>query len=360
MENEVYKRMIVPDIRIYTSDMELIGFSSDVTSLQWTRKYNEPGDFELHMALSEDNINYIKKECIVWLFGAKEAGVIERIEKSVGDEPELVASGRFLSSYLDRRLIRPFYSINNGLVETAMREIYTKAVAIPRVSLGDRIGITDKITFQATYKNLLAYEEKLAAYAGIGFRFRPDFSARSITFELYKGVDRSIAQSDRARVIFADEFANLSSAEYVYSSEDYKNVCYVGGKGEGSARTFVTVGDDALSGLDRREYFLSATDVESDNQTDAQYKAALKQRGTDKLEELAESVSLTAKISPDGNYKYKTDYDLGDIVTITVPNLGISMNERITEVKEIYERDGYQIELTVGTPTADTIDFDDD
>lgn len=348
------------DVRVYTSSMELLGFVSDITSLQWNRKYQEPGEFELHIALNANNLALIEKENLVWLFGASEAGVIERIEKSVEDEPELVASGRFLSSYLDRRLIRPFYSISNGLVETAMREIFTNAAEIPKVALGASIGLDDKISFQATYKNLLTYEEKLAQYAGVGFRFVPDFSAQTITFEIYKGIDRSMNQADRSRVIFAEEFANLTSAEYVYSSEDYSNVCYVGGQGEGSARTFVTAGDDTLTGLERREVFLSATDVDDDDLTTAQYQAALKQRGVDKLEELAESVSMTAKISPDGNYKYKTDYDLGDIVTISIPKLGISMDERITEVNEVYEKDGYQVELTIGNPTADSIDFDDD
>lgn len=352
--------MIALDIRIFSRDMELIGFIYDVTSLQWHRKYAEPGRFEIHMACTSANLKYIRKERLVWLYGAAEAGVIERIEKKAGKDAELVASGRFLSSYLDRRLIRPFYSINNGLVETAMREIYSNAVSIPRVLLGDMIGITDKITFQATYKNLLVYEEKLAAYAGIGFRFRPDFSSRSIVFEIYKGVDRSVRQSDRSRVIFADEFNNLSSADYVYTSEDYKNVCYVGGQGEGDARTYVTAGDDTLTGLDRRENFLSATDVEKDKLTDTQYTAALLQRGADKMVELAESVSMTAKISPDGNYKYGTDYDLGDIVTVYVPQLEIQMDERITEINEVYERDGYTVDLTIGSPTSDILtDFKD-
>lgn len=348
-----------PDLRVYSSDMELIGFVSGITSLQWHRKFNEPGEFELHVALTEEATSYLQMENLLWIPGKSEAGVIEfREPERDADSSDFTVKGRFLSSYLDRRLIRPYYSIDNGLVETAMREIFSNAVALPRVTLGPELGITDKVTFQATYKNLLTWEEKLAQYADIGFRFRPDFDAKTITFELYKGVDRSTSQTDRAQVIFSEEYGNILKADYEEDSTTYKNVCYVGGQGEGTARTFVTVGDDTLTGLKRREMLLDATDVEKANLTDAQYQAALKQRGVDKLKsEACMTDSLDAEIEPTSNYTYPDDYNLGDIVTISIPSWGVSVDRRITEINEIYENGAYKIEPTFGTRA--TISFSD-
>lgn len=340
------------DLRAYSSEMELIGFVSGITSLQWHRKLNTPGEFELHVAPSADNASYLQLENLVWLQGKPEAGVIESVEiRKDSSGPEMTVRGRFLESYMDRRLIRPFYSIDNGNVETAIRAIYSMAVAIPRVSLGSTIGITDKVSFQATYKSLLEYEEKLAQYADIGFRFRPDFNARTITFELYTGTDRTTGQTDRPQVIFSPEYSNLESVTYTRSTDTYKTVCYVGGQGEGTARTWVTSGDDSLTGLDRREAELDATDISKEGgMTDAQYQAALKQRGNDKLiKEYCMTRSYDADINPAGNFSYPTDYDLGDRVTVRMPEYGIETEERITEVNEVYESGAYKIELTFGT-----------
>lgn len=43
-----------------------------------------------------------------------------------------------------------------------------------------------------------------------------------------------------------------------------------------------------------------------------------------------------------------SDYDMGDIVTVQNKEWGVSMNARVTEIKEIYEESGFSIEATFG------------
>ena len=59
---------------------------------------------------------------------------------------------------------------------------------------------------------------------------------------------------------------------------------------------------------------VDARDIKRDNLTDAQYKAALVQRGTEKLAEYGIVECLEAVTLPNMNFTYKADYDLGDIV----------------------------------------------
>ncbi len=59
-----------------------------------------------------------------------------------------------------------------------------------------------KSAVQATYKNVLEYIIKMAKYAEIGFRVVPDFKKKTMTFETYKGIDRTQAQGKNPRVIF--------------------------------------------------------------------------------------------------------------------------------------------------------------
>ena len=346
------------EIRIYDADLNFMGLIENQTSLLWTRKYFETGTFELHCPITDFNRKLVKLGCLVWKKEATEAGVIEDIKLTENSTSnEITAKGRFLESYMDRRLIRPLYNISAGLVETAMREILSNAVAIPNVQLGTVQGYTETVTFQAAYKNLLSYEIKLSKSSNIGFRFRPDFTAKTITFELYKGLDRSISQADRNRVIFSDSYNNINDASYSKNDQLQKTVCYVGGSGEGTAKIYVTAGDDTLAGLERRETYIDASDVTSDDITDAEYKAALVQRGQTELDADALSESFECTTEADSNFKYKSGYDLGDIVTLQKKGWGVSEDLRITEITETYENGAMTVSPTLGTPLPETIDW---
>lgn len=347
------------EIKVYTPELNLIGIIENFRSLLWNRKYSTAGSFELHAPASPYIINLLTRGNIVSYRGAAEAGVVESvlIEMS-SNKNEITAKGRFLSSYMDRRLIRPKYNFS-GKVETAMRTILSNAVAIPLVILGMEQGYTETITFQATYKNLLTYENKLADSIGAGFRFRPDFTAKTITFEIYKGLDHSVRQSDRTRVVFSEDFNNINNAKYSENDQLYKTVAYVGGQGEGDNRTWVTVGDDAGTGLERREVALSASDVSPDDLTTTEYQNKLKQRGEDLLNKDVISASFECTTIPDGNFEYQKHYDLGDIVTVRKADWGIDADLRLKEITEVYEHGKRTLSPVFGDALPLTIDWED-
>jgi len=357
------------EVRVYNPSLQLQGIVENFTSLMWNRKYSDVGSFELHAPVTVDNVNYLQLGNIISHEDAIEAGVIEDIHATQDSKKnELIIKGRFLESYLDRRLIygEPYESGGNepfnfsGYTETAMRTIITNAVPIPLLELGTVKGFTDEITFQATYQNLLKYEIKLAESASLGFHCIPDFSEKKIIFDIYKGLDHSESQSDRVRVTFSDGYQNITSSDYTANNQLLKTVCYVGGQGEGSARVWVIVGDDTLTGLARREVKLDATDISPDGLTTQEYKAKLREQGRALLEEQDILVnSFECSTMPDGNFKYKEHYNLGDIVTIKKESWGLSTDLRITEISEIYEHGKATIVPTFGNPLPDTIDWED-
>ena len=138
------------EIRFYTEDMNLAGIMENQTSLVWARKYFEPGSMELYAPITADNLRLTELGNLVWLRGAKEAAVIEdRMIEENATRSRIIIGGRFLSSYMDRRLIRPKVNYS-GLTEVGMRQLLTNANPLPRVVLGALNGFTDTITFQAT------------------------------------------------------------------------------------------------------------------------------------------------------------------------------------------------------------------
>lgn len=348
------------EVRVYDATLNFKGISENQTSFIWTRRYFESGEFRIYLPLTDDNLKLYKLGNLVTYRGANEAGVIEDLTlRNTSTERVIIADGRFLTSYMDRRLVRPTLNFS-GKVEVAMRKMLTDAVPIPLVELGELNGFEETIEFQATYRNLLTMEEKLSKGANIGFRFRPDFTEKKIYFETYKGLDKSRSQRDRAFVEFSDMFDNLKSVENRQNNQLLKTVGYVGGEGEGSARTYVIVGDDTVTGLNRREVFIDAKDISSEDITMAEYLAALRTRGLEKMEEHMFSNSYECETIPSGNFEYKKDYDLGDIVTIKKSDWGLNTVQRITEIQEVYEHGSATIVPTFGSPLPTKINMEED
>lgn len=345
-------------LRIFNSDMDLLGIIENAYSIQWIRNYTSCGTFEIHTPIDSKTLQLIKLDNLIWIQGKKECGVIEgiTIEQSASASNVKIV-GRFAESYFSRRLIKNTFNFN-GKVEEAMRQLVTLA-DIPRVQLGTLNGFNDKIQFQATYKNTLTYIEKLAQSSNIGFRLVPNFDTKAFTFETFKGVDKSENQRERPRVIFSQYNGDISKAEYTANSQNYYNVCYVGGQGEGSARQIVICGDNSLTGLDRRETFINGSDIEKDKLTDSQYIETLKQRGESNLKEKSLVQSLEKEDRTGGTYNYPYDYDVGDIITNKLEYWNISSNDRVTSVKEVYEHGRMVAVPTLGTPLASTIDWSD-
>ena len=303
------------EVRIYDRDLNFKGVIENHTSLIWTRKYYEPGNFEIHAPITEQNLRLLAKGNIISKRGSSEAGVIEDIENEESDlKNEITAKGRFLSSYMDRRLIKSTVNFS-GKIEVAMRNLLSGVTAIPLVELGTLNGFTETVEFQATMKNLMTYETKLAKAGTIGYRFRPDFRNRKIIFETYKGTDRTTAQGINSRVIFSESYNNLNNVIYKYNDQQYRTKAIVGGEGEGAARVYVEVGGGAES-------------VECETEADI-------------------------------NFKYKTHYDLGDIVTVKKKKWGIVLNQRITELQEVYEYGGMYVVPTMGDALPEKIDWSD-
>ena len=148
--------------------------------------------------------------------------------------------------------------------------------------------------------------------------------------------------------------------DYEENDQVYSNVCYVGGEGEGSSKTYVTVGDDEAEGLALREVYVDGSSVTSEGLTIAQYKAALAQYGQAYLDSDAQkALSFTATVQPNDNFIYGTHYDLGDIVTIKRDDWGISEDLRLIEITEVYEHGLPVIEPIFGTKLPETIDWED-
>ena len=74
----------------------------------------------------------------------------------------------------------------------------------------------------------------------------------------------------------------------------------------------------------------------------------LDERGGEKLAEVKPIVKFEGEVLLDGNYVYKQDFNLGDVVTVENKKYGVFINTRIIEILESEDENGYVITPTFG------------
>lgn len=354
------------ELYIFDRELNFQGILEDYSSLIWRRKYSKCGEFELHCSI--DNLELLKKGNIIWKKDDDEAAYIEyrNLKQDTTGKEILVLKGKFLTGYLGRRIIWEMKNLNTTS-ELAIRELISNNATNPMdidrkidlMALGEVKNYTQTTNIQVSYKNLLETVEEITNTSELGIRTLIDIQNKQMTFDIYEGLNRTANNGINPPAIFSQEFENILEQEYTDSLNNYRNTVLVAGQGEGSNRELVSLENG--QGLDRYEMFVDARDLQSKDENDnvipiVEYRKLLEDRGISKLSEHKEIETFDSKINLNSNLVYKKDFDLGDIVTCTSKKWGITIDTRITEIEEVYEESGRQINVTFGNEIPTLID----
>lgn len=369
-----------------SSNLQLIGIIDTAKSIIWHSVYYGVGDFEIYVSASTENIQLLKERRYVTRQDDDECGIIEKIDITDTEEDGqmIVATGRFVKSILDRRIVykatlkglgNNYYwscepTILSGNVELAVRGLINDNAVncvdtkrnIDVIELNDAdIGgfeetiITDTQTGtddaekQVTYKNLLSYTDEVLQEYELGSYMYLDDERETPKFryKVYKGEDRSVDSSTNEPVIFSSDYDNLKDTSYTLDETNSKNVGLIGGEGEGTERICAFV-YSWLSGLERRETFIES-DLTQEELTIEEYRKQLETEGKQQMVLLQKAETMNGSLDiTNSTFKYKQDFNLGDFVTVEHIKLELYMNVRILEVTETQDDDGYNIDMVYG------------
>jgi len=336
------------DIYILNQDLETLDIIDNSSSVIWTPSYYDVGDFEIYIQASRKNINLLQEERYVMRQDSDMVGIIEKVKviTDVEDGDYILASGRCLKSLLARRIIWNQTNLA-GKTEAIMRSLINDNVInpvnparkIPNVILGELKGFTEKADFQSTGEELLEKIIELCKASEIGWKVFINES-KQIVIDFYKGTNRSYSQTENPYIVFSPEFDNLLTTETEIDTQSLRNVALVAGEGEGTDRTTTTIGTE--EGLSRRELFVDARDLSSNNgEIEAnKYLQILQERGKEKLAAAGEFFKVSGEAETKITYEFGKDYFLGDLVTV-VNEYGITANTRILEVIECEDENGH-------------------
>lgn len=192
------------------SDRKMAGIIEAYEYLRWTRRYSQCGSFEIKAIATAENIALLQIGNILWKNDDEEAGLIEFIELTMQEQEFIVASGRFATSFLARRIVLGTYNLTGDL-GSALASLIINSVIAPGINDRKISGINYDIptlgvavNTQISYKNVMTAVTDLCEAADVGIK---------TVFNPATGVFNIVPY-------FAAYFGNLVSNGILYATVD--------------------------------------------------------------------------------------------------------------------------------------------
>lgn len=348
------------DIRIYDERFCWVGGALLAESVQITRDLHGPGHFEIH--IHPDKMGALelarRNNVIVVNRDGRKSGIVRDFYVTAErGKTEFVVHGDTGAGLTKQRVTVPPTQAQDpnalgwdsvrGPAETVIKHYaarnltapFDPARRMPNLHMAPDLKRGMEVPWRSRYAKLDEALRGICAFADIGYEIVADTAGRRWVFDVVPGTDRSKSQSAVSPVVFNLEYQNVEGYRYAEDYQNYKNTGYAGGQGEDENRLVMAIGAEN-AGLGRHEVFLDCGNAEHVDE--------LLHYGRQKLSEYAEAKTVEASALP-RVFTFEKDYFLGDKVTVQIARLGLSLNVRVTSVKEVWERGtGHRAELRFG------------
>ena len=380
-------------IEVLDSSFKKIDIIRKYTFAQYTECFRDIGTFKILIRNETENLYLLDStEQYYFLFDSKVLGRVDNIEKSDDSEYDktIEVSGQLAIVIFNERIVEntfkensPSYVYVADMIKANMIESKTSNRNINiNITYDDAVRLSHICTTalrQTTGGYVWETMKELFDIDSIGCFFYPnvvpiklgstDSNIESFEFVLSAGVDRRKGNNDgNVAVVFSQSISNISRTDYKRDTEDYKNVAYIAGEGSGNERKWYTYGINEdietklNTGWGRRELWIDARDIQSQNDDGSQmsaeeYQKLLKQRAVDRAKSNTATVEYEATLIQDRQYVYSVDYKLGDWVTVLDNDLGVSIDAQVVSVTTSITNDRmiYDVTLSYGKTEADNV-----
>lgn len=360
------------ELYILNQTFQRVAVIDQYSSLIWTRRYWDVGDFELYVPADPDLLQYLQIGFYVFREDCESTMMIEHIEIKTDAENGnyFTISGHSAENILSYRVVANaggFAARTPSIMCEYLIRLEAKGLemkyadreidiikTISRLTQEDELWIGNSFIYQ----NLLDAVFSLCKQYGFSFKFLLTNEEDGFDVVFFRGIDRTFDQKENTPVIFSPKYYNLINSQYVLDNENNKTMAFIAGEGEGADRSVIWTHKTWNSAdehnvpkqLDRREIFVDARDLRKKKEdgtyyTNNEYATLLRQRGKEKLFETGIIEGLSGEVDTTLQFIYRRDWDLGDLVSIE-NEYGMKANARVLEVIEADDENGYRV-----TPT---------
>lgn len=322
------------NLNLYDRNLKRIAvIESRYVSCMWSEGYNSTQPFTMELQASDEYKQKVQPDCYVGRDDRKTMMVIKTVKVKDG---RIVASGKQAQRCLDDVAFEG--SIPAGrLLGDSIKGAYDGSHGYENFEFAaSDLPVT--YDHQISNKSILLLLETMCQDTDTGFRVvRANGKLRT---ELYR-------PELNIKLKLAQKYGNMRVDEVTLSTENEKNYAIVLGEGEGDGRFRVYV--DLSSGEQKRSMFVDARDVlREEGETDESYSARLYARGVEQL--LTKQGTWECALTPLGA-EFGSRYDLGDIVTVLLPDYGMKIQSRIQRFTQQSQNNKIDTIVEVGNIT---------
>lgn len=302
-------------------------------SCMWSEGYNTVQPCTLELLATEEYKRKVKPDCYLGRDDRPTMMVIKTVRVKEG---HVIASGKQAARVLDDVPCETIIPEGSKL-DTALKSAYDQSGGFQAV---DFAAPALDITYghQISNKTCLALMQTMCQETDTGFRTVRN--GRRILVELYR-------PEARENLVLSERYGSLKVDAITLSTENLKNYAIVLGEGEGEDRYRVRV--DLSDGEQKRGMFVDARDVlREEGEQDASYDAKLRARGVEKLLEQQKTWECAMNPLPQ---EFGQLYDLGDIVTVLLPDYGMKLQARITRFTQQSQNNVTETTVEIGNIT---------
>ena len=316
-------------IEIFSPDLSTHHELANAISVQFEEKYNDVGKMTIVLPMDDYNIGIALKGSVVYIVGLGFAYEVAEVQSDT-ENNEITLNGYTLNNRLNRRVIATAATVQN--VEHDLYSIVRQNLRNLPVLLHAEQGLPATVDQTTLYgEELLSSIQPVLNDAGYGQRAAFDYRAKTITWEIYQGEDRSTGLK---RVIFSEE-RGTAPGQYRDQTE-----------------FVVTAG--TVTGEDRRELWAEYSgDPQGEVEGNSAFQTRVRQFAALQLGNYLDRLSFT--VNADAS-ELGTAYNVGDLVSCVSLRHGVQFNARITGAS--YSQDannGMQVSLTLGDPILTVI-----
>lgn len=340
------------------------GVIDNFVSLIWCERYQKPGEFSLVLDATPELLAYFKenKNIVFSRPDTDRAMFVESVNLKTdarnGDMLRL--KGRSLESIFNRRVIDKTYTTSGNADDVMYHYIKENASSywyyntesgrptLYKMRHFNMLDLDDHATLSLPETEVQPFGQNLGEFVsgmcianGCGYKVR--FHDRKMLYSLYCGIDRTANQLVNNPVIFSSDFDNLGNTEFTIDSRTFYNRVVLEGEATDSGKTIVTTGFSRKhGGIELKEKYVDKKGVTRKSAGATNYERLLGEIAMNEKNASKETYDFYGEALPNGNFRYRRDYNLGDTVTVQNP-YGITGSAVVSEVVETVDAVGYKV-----------------
>lgn len=395
------------EIMALDENFEIVSLIS-YANLQWTRKFHEVGTFSVQLRGRQYNSNwkyiYSKKR--------KELGIISQVNWQKKNYIELVTiSGKFVEDEVNKMIVYPlptkFYDdsgtladgkegtcllkneglptwlMQSGTADVVAREYFNafKKIAWTNYQVDDYEGSSLVTTVRELDINFGSidnangnyhYSEhnrnherlgdklyKILKPSGASFEVIWDYETHDKTLNIIHGKDLTQGNTfGNNPVLFSSANGNIISASLVVSNTNTKDTMIQTSENKDKVYVLINELPDASGRFEHvgmqtavQDYFNE--DTPDLSIADKNFKIAVMSDSDKELTKYTDKQNIEFQIYR-GSYQYMIDYDLGDLISVEISEIGLSLDARIISCYEVVKEGVWELTLEIGTPLIKT------